>query len=263
MSCYEWERGQVLLPQAAVTPLKKVLRVHVNREHEQAVKLANEFYAYSKGTRSRKLFLERLSTWQVSKARRDRYGHPVHDPIVRGVRDLLEDSVGGRYIRDPERTPHKLTVAEISKRFPKATNKTNKFRVRCHEGCEAGIIELDGRTLSWECFENNHATERFHEAPIVVEMFKQLKRVQWTRDTGGRSWGSNEYADEARRDDGYAADLAQETWGPVGEQYRADQMGVSLQKYRKTQAEHKRQSARYGIYGRIPGAATYGYGGRW
>jgi hypothetical protein len=107
-------------------------------------------------------------------------------------------------------TDRKRPKAPKKKDFPKATKATASFRV----GYEGNIhLNADKRVVTWVVSENNHAVDRAHEEPMARVFWRALRNVNWTRGTGGRLWGSDEYADDADRACGYGGDMTKEAWG--------------------------------------------------
>lgn len=104
----------------------------------------------------------------------------------------------------------KTTKLPKKKDFHKATTATTSFSV---SGGEAYIqLDADTRTVTWEVSENNHAIEYANDDPMARIFWAALGQVNWTRGTGGRLWGSNEYDRDAERDNGYSRDLTKKTW---------------------------------------------------
>lgn len=107
-------------------------------------------------------------------------------------------------------TDRKRPKTPKKKDFPKATKAVTHFRV----GYEADIyLNADRRVVTWEVPENNHACDTAHEEPMAAVFFRAIGAVNWTRGTGGRLWGSDEYRDDANRESGYGGDMVKETWG--------------------------------------------------
>lgn len=228
MSCYEWETGEVLLPAGAVPTVKKSLRDVTNALHETAQRAAHTFWEqYAQRTRSTRLYNERLEAYlhlsESSSRSHGFYSVPEH-PSGLDEESLVE--LHHLLVSVAER-PHKLTSAEVAQAFPKATNRALNFDV----GHEA-TISIRGRTLRWHVNENNHAVDRAHEHPVMRTLFTALNRVKWTRGTGGTSWGSNEYADDAAQSDGYNPLSTTSSYGPLGEQAKANEVGLTLARYR-------------------------------
>lgn len=207
MSRYDWESAEFVLPSAAVPAVKKALRDATNLLHEQAKTQAHAFWAQHKTTSSRR-YQERLHEWVQSFYRPTSYNSHIHqfcgpaglnESVICSIHMLLDDH---------SQRPHKLTVAELSQYFPKATNRTTTFPIG------EGAIVIDGRTLRWQIGENNHACDKAYSHPVMKALMKALDAVKWTRGTGGRSWGSDEYAIEAARDHGYDPVSTKREWGP-------------------------------------------------
>lgn len=254
MSCYEWERATLTLPSAAVAPLKKALRDHANDFHAkvraEAVRLHKSF-----GTRSLTKYRKALSeaeraSWDKPEPVRSSFyaspppapGTAVPDSMVQSVAFDVLRSILWAVERDGA-TLRQPTVADVEKVAPRATNRTTCFSVHSRRGGHEATISFDGRTVTWDVGENNHAVEHAKEAPLAVLFFQELDKINWTRGTGGAGVGNNEY----NRDDEYAgggANYTTFTYGPLGDEVKAREMGLSLAKYRKMKAESERQTYR-------------------
>jgi hypothetical protein len=113
--------------------------------------------------------------------------------------------------------PHKMTLKEIEKYFPRANTSSKSFTVG------EGWISLQGRVLKWHTGHNKNVVERFYQHPLAQALNMALRAVKWTRATGGHSWGSDEYAEDAARDYGGNPVHTADSWGPLGERHlRAD-----------------------------------------
>jgi hypothetical protein len=107
-------------------------------------------------------------------------------------------------------TPRKTPKTPKKKDFPKATKAATSFSV----GGEAHItLNADTRVVTWEVYENNHACDHAAEEPMAKVFWRAISSVNWTRGTGGRLWGSDEYRDDANREHGYSGDMTKRTWG--------------------------------------------------
>ena len=215
MSKYGWERAAITLPSVAVAPLRATLNTYTNTLHAKVVATIHEFWAKSaKQTRSSKLYTERLNIFidalykANSASSRSIYNWSPRsagaytDEQVSQIKWMLEGAA---------QKPHKLTLAEISKTFPKAINRTTSWSV----GLEAGI-SLKGRVITWFTGDNNHSVETAHEEPLAGIFFGFLSKVKWTRGTGGVGTGNDEYNEESR-EAGRGANYITFRYGPLGD----------------------------------------------
>lgn len=223
MSCYEWERGTITLPAAQVAPLKRMLREAVNDLHEKTRAEAVRRHK-SANTRSVDEYAKRLKidTWGGFGKQ-----NTMLDATVYAVlQHVWSEAKNGR-------TPlHVPTVADVSRVVPKLTAKANAFPVIGLWGFHAASITFEGRRVTWDVDENNHAVDSAHEAPLAKDFFAALDRVNWTRATGGYGVGNNEY----NRDDEHAGGGGNYTtfrYGPLGEAQQAQQMGMTVAKFRE------------------------------
>lgn len=71
------------------------------------------------------------------------------------------------------------------------TNKTTSF-----EDDDWSIsFHRSSNTVEWDVDDNNNAVDRARRHPVGLELFDQLAKVKWTKDTGGHFSYNNEYSD--------------------------------------------------------------------
>jgi hypothetical protein len=232
MSNYEWEHAELVLPSAAVAPLKKLLRDWTNELHEavraEAVRMHKEV---AKGTRSARLYRERLEAEDHAYRERSRYRPPeARAEMVRAC----ARAVLGHMVSHAERqgaATHQPTVADVDAVVARATNRTDDFAVLRAAGCQQATVRFQGRALTWHVPEGNHAVDEAHSCPLGQVFFAALDKVAWTRGTGGAAAYNTEYA----RDDcspGGGANQVSFEFGPRGEEARTQEMGMTLARYR-------------------------------
>lgn len=91
----------------------------------------------------------------------------------------------------------------------------------------------DGRTVTWDVGENNHACETAHEHPVARAFFGALNRVSWTRGSGGTIVGNDEYNRDADYEGG-GGNYVTSRFGPLGkeESGRRSRRSTSLASWR-------------------------------
>jgi hypothetical protein len=142
----------------------------------------------------------------------------------------------------PAPTPHQPTVADVSKVIAKATNRTVSFPLFGDDGYSEGSISFEGRAVTWDVPENNHAVERARSTEIAGLFFAALNKVAWTRGTGGAMWGNSEY-NEGPHGHGRGADYLGDTYGPLGDEAKVGEYrrnGFSAKQAREMLAASKR-----------------------
>lgn len=244
MSCYEWERGTIVVPSAEWAGLKSTIRTAFNtrqrKRHEDAVLLYEAVLKHAKGIRD--------VNWRIAG---DKATKELHDRIP-GVWELLSDvfaskgkRVDGRWV-DPfsitgsAGRPNKPTKAM----FPEAGNRTNRLEV------DHGSIGFDDakRTLEWDVREGNHAIEDAYRDPVTIAMLRALATVKWTARSGGVFYSANEYD----------RDAGMESPGAGGSRI--------TRRFGKAEEEHRKELASFGRRSgpspRPSGGAFSSFGGR-
>jgi len=194
MSCNEWEKGQWTLSVAEFRTFRNRMADDFNRLQEKA---------FSDAKRIRDEVLRRVK----GKRNPDEVHYAFHEVCSSSadqdrIYDVIFYKKGEKLVRP--RNPQK-------KDFPKVAR--SKF-TGCNVGYDASIsLDPKTRVVVWEVSENNHAVDRSREHPLGNAFWRNLGMVKWTRGTGGRLWGSDEYRDEANREHGYGDDNTKDTWG--------------------------------------------------
>jgi hypothetical protein len=198
MSKYEWERGEIVIPSKEWAGFKKALRAAFNKIQTQAFADAKRIYEglMAKAKGRRKVDRQEWEDWFDALATKrvwDRYtgyrgpGAPIQSyDAIRSVlqipRLLYPSNLEGEKITRPVR-PKK-------KDFPLANGKTRHF------DSDDGMVILGddkSRTVVWDVGENNRACDHARSHPMGQAFFALLDKVRWTRGSGGKIIGNDEY----------------------------------------------------------------------
>lgn len=201
MSRYEWEEGEFTIPAAEWSRVKKDIRSRVNDASARSYVIAEDIYKSVTSIRPK----------------------IVGDAAYRKASDILRIRYQKR--DDSDDILYKLfrgsdtTIARPAKKdFP--IYKTADTHLS--EGACSVHFDNDTRTIKWHVHENNHACERAREGALGSALFSVLSTVKWTRGTGGRVWGNDEYnADSGRNGAGCGGCYEKETYGPQSKTSKA------------------------------------------
>jgi hypothetical protein len=195
---WEFEAGEFTLPYAEFAKVRK------------AVELADK-------AMKEKAFLHTQTFWKGLTARQktniNEYAK-AQDAFVTGLRstdtetrDLAEHLTGAYRMQGK---PRRVLPADMD--YP--TNRTLSFG-----SGEFGMsFNKETNSVDYSTAQNRHVIEAAHSTGIYGALMKSINGMRWTRNTGGRIWNDNEYADESRREQGYASDLTSYACGPIGAQ---------------------------------------------
>lgn len=214
MSCYQWERGSVLIPSAEWAGLKRRVRTAYNKRQEKlydaAVKVWKRLKKEGKGERhSVKSNLWRIAHKTRIKNQWARYGYRTRSLVDSEIRTIQKSILRSRSDRSKVYKPRK-------KDFPKKTNRDTSFSYG-----DAGFrFDNDSRTLHWTVMENNRAVERAHDHPLTRALLRSLGQVEWTRNSGGVFYGNDEYHRESGGPGG-GANYVTHRFGPRGKKVAA------------------------------------------
>lgn len=217
MSCYEWERGTIIIPRAQWASFRKGLLTKWN-EH-QAAYLSEAKRAYAR----------------VKDATKGKRGAKRQQAIKASLEDACRRRIIGGYGGsevDPDKyyrlsnvllqwagydKPRKLTTPK-AKDFPK---------VAVSKSCTLNLVDADvtfdndTHSVTWEVDENNHACERARRHWFAEALFQALRHVTWTRGSGGKIIGNNEYNRDAGSEGG-GGNYVVDTYGPETKRSRRD-----------------------------------------
>lgn len=187
-------RGEYKLPAAEVSKFRKRMNDGA-KAHRSSLKGDVEL-ALEKGWAT-----EEPWGWSLSRDARRRLPHwnEDHRSLLEAVKDRAP---GGK----------KVTVADLDRIVPKPTNRTTSW------GGDLGGVRLDpkSRTVSISV-EGNHAVDDMGGEWWCKPYNEAMKRVAWTRSTGGFSRYTDEYALDAAMEGGGGDPVTtQDFRGPLG-----------------------------------------------
>lgn len=238
MSKREEEQGTLVLPSAAVIPLRRALVEAMNAQRQRARDWAARAYAHLQsqdGQAQRQAINQALRTGpdarpsaddllgEVVRRVNNARGEPG-EPVFQAARLLLPFAP---WPRPANPRPRRLQAPK-KKDLPPLPAQTWQFQ---DEGA-AVRIDPEKRTLSWEVDRSNRAVEHAWAGPLGRALQAALDKVEWTRATGGVFRYADEYADEAAMEHGGNPVRISRAFGPLGEEEQARAMGVSLARYR-------------------------------
>lgn len=170
MSCYEWSRGDIVLPSAEFAPVRLHLQQAMTKKYESMFAATQQFWsaltsrqkadigAYKQALASRRF--EEETTW------------------------MLEP----KYMAD---RPRRVLRSDID--WP--NNRTVVF----HERELTISFDRKTRTVTYDVAENNHAREHASATVLSQQFYERMSKVKWTHGTGGVILGNDEYHREAER----------------------------------------------------------------
>lgn len=216
MSCNEWEEGTIKLPTAEFARVRKALEDADRTRKERVFAQTQVFWKGlpRKAQTNPKEYESAAYDFTEKLGRstsRDRYGYQSDGPDA-DLADDLRDALQLPYAWDPATQkrvdPKPKRVLPADMKYP--TNRTTTFHAD-----DASIYFTKDTSTAWSVGENNHAVEHAREQPIAQVFFDELRKVRWTRGTGGIITGNNEYNQE-NREAGGGGNTTNQGLGPVG-----------------------------------------------
>lgn len=168
MSCYEEAAGTIKLPAREAATFRRDLAAEANRIHERRRGLAREVYEALKG-----------------RKHADLYGAVYEYLSHRGL------------ARDVDWAFEAITRADRPGRAlaPRKPKRVAARRVELRG--EDFAIVAEGREVRIRVFENNHAVENAEADALFAAAIRRLRRVRWTRGSGGTVLYQSEYTRDA------------------------------------------------------------------
>ena len=197
MSCYGWESGSIFIPTSQWAGFKKAIRDAVNSQTDKDFALVTRVFEETLKAGKGKRKFDFDAACQII------LDSPAYDKLSHGVIYRLFPTKGGAGVKP---------VRPLMKDFLKLTNKTNRID---NDDCTVTFNDKT-HTVAWSVHENNHAVEDARESILGQAFFSALRKIKWTRGSGGELVGNDEY----NRDDcssGGGANHITSHYGPVGE----------------------------------------------
>ena len=189
MSKYEWERGTIVIPAKEWVAFRKTVIKAWNASEEAKLETATRAYEAAKAAAKGKRGAKRSEA--IEAALRDAcsryyrsYGYgggrrEVDYELLYEVKHLVGDSK----LTKPKKKD--LDILPISK----------SCQIRFDDTRIA--LSNERRSVTWDVDENNRACETAHEHKVSKALFAALGRIKWTRGSGGRIYGNDEYNRES------------------------------------------------------------------
>lgn len=236
------ERGTLTLPSAAVVPLRNALVDAINKQREEWFGLAVKVHAHLKsdaGTGDRKVLSSLLRGKQVEG---------LHcrsaDDFVSSLADKMAPKPQSRYGRaegddesyerswrvarllvtpaTPDGAPRKIQAPKKKDLPQLLQSKTWEFS----SGECSVSISPKTRSLEWSVSEGKNAVDHAWESLLGRTLAAELKKVTWTRGTGGAFNYTDEYASEGAMEHGYSPISISHAFGPLGEREQEYRSGI-------------------------------------
>ncbi len=247
MGHHNEERASLILPAAAISPLRKALIAAQNAEREKEFDIASRVFAYLQEVDPKTGRKERMNALKAILRKGDTYKNrqEAHDFLFKAMDALNgtpQDSYGWNYRPNPNlwsydqrsaaadfliphtfgKNPLKL-VTPLKKNVQKLPATTLAFN---DTNC-CLVINPEKRTVEWDVDRAKNAVEDAHASALGKAFLKELETVKWTRGTGGVFRQSDEYSEDAAMDHGHNPVRISHHVGHLGEQIFTDEHGYN------------------------------------
>jgi len=196
MSRYDWESGTVKFSVKEWTQFKRKFREGYNKlQDREKADATRHWEQYKKG----KLPVPHSNP--TFENEQQRFWKIWNNWVLTNT-DPNRPDVG---MWQPRSRPRKPT----RKDYPLANNQRTEFNFE-----EASIIfRITTREVHYFSGENNHQVEYARHDPVGQLFFRLLKEVRWTRGTGGRFVGNDEY-NQQETGEGQGSNYCTANYGP-------------------------------------------------
>jgi hypothetical protein len=172
MSCYEWAEGTIKIPTREWSSFRKQIISIQNSYLDSAYMHARDIYAEAKAAFKGKRDKRPMITFVFERIYSLKY--PEH------IRDLISSSL----IEFQPDWSRKLVLPK-KKDFQKANLKTTDYG--------NFVFDHDEKTVTFIVEENNRAVDLAFKNPFNKAIFTLLDNINWTRGSGGKIIGNDEY----------------------------------------------------------------------
>ena len=234
----EEERGSLVLPSAALAPLRKALVTALNAEQDRTFEIAKAVYDRLQEpdpvTGRKETFNAikaelRKDSWQARhKAQEllseviDKINGPIREtnswyqsaPTNQWTHAQRDEAIDFLvpYQQNPK---ERKVVTPLKKNLHKLSADTLQFDA---SGEASLTINPTTRTVEWDVSRGKNNVRDARETTLGKTFFAFLEKVTWTRGTGGVFRESDEYAEEAAMSHGGNPVSISQHFGPLGEE---------------------------------------------
>jgi len=200
MSCYNWEKGTIVIPKKVWPTFRKTI---IKAWNDRQDWLFNKAKACLAALRTLGKGKRNFNYWRAWD-----YGYAVAPDLCYQDRQQIGTMI---FKNSKPRAPQKKM---LNKRL---ISKGTELPLG-----DGSFISLNDEhhLVVWSVSENNHACENAREQHISQVLFRELDKISWTRGTGGKIIGNDEY----NRDNDYVgggANYIKADYGPHVKKARA------------------------------------------
>jgi len=187
MSKYEWERGTIKIPTKEWSKFRTALIKTHNELQLSKLEKAKRLHAKAKEAIKGKRGSKRQ---EALRAFEDRHHRDY---------EVLHLVIGHKIDREKRQNTLSLKLLPKKKDF-KVLPTSKDATLDAGDGCI--ILRNKERTVTWDVGENNRACEDARSHPMGRKLFELLGRITWTRGSGGKIVGNDEYNRDSDYDGG-------------------------------------------------------------
>lgn len=213
MSKSEWEAGSIVIPAAAWPTFRRTLIEKWNAEQDRLLALAQTMRGEVEKAAKGKRGFDRAG-WLCTRMNAGHWGEngasarsDDYEEVLRliGLQPTYSGPNGSWTTPTKTRAPKRKDL----KILPVSRGATLDLG--------EATIHLDDkeRTVSWRVSENNHACDCARSLPMARALFGMLARVEWTRGSGGKIVGNDEYNSDSEYEGG-GSNYVTAAYGPLG-----------------------------------------------
>lgn len=240
------EKGTLTLPSAAIVPLRNALVSAINEQRVQWLELATKIHTHLRsdaGAEDRKTLAKLLRGKPTDQA------YSLEDFIDKKIAQFETksnwDHWNRRHTNGLNRTDESERNYAIWRMLftqPKVAGELRKIQAPKKKdlppllasktwafgNSECGVsIDPKARTLRWSVPEGKNAVDDAWASLLGRTLNEELKKVKWTRGTGGAFNYTDEYQSDGAMEHGYNPISISQAFGPLAEAERDHRSGLS------------------------------------
>jgi len=205
MSCNEWESGKIKLPAKVYNKFRKQLMEFWNAcEEEKFVSAVHAWQALKDAKLTTSAALKKAGHLDVAHGLMSVLGCSEDFADEMGYLFNEMSYAANRKAGNTYSNPRSWKLLKPTRKVMNfLTNKDRRFESSGWGEWMICFID-DDKSVTWSSGENNHAVEFAHSHKVVKQFFSMLNRVEWTRGSGGKIVGNDEYNQESEYEGGGA-----------------------------------------------------------
>lgn len=233
MSKNEYENGKYKLPTANYSAFKKELVTCYNNIQIQYFEIANQIHEKLSTD-----YKEQIKT--LLKTVKNESDGRYNQVFLNLINDICwkELDKRNRSIEDSYIVVELLISRNQNERYKIKKPKKSEIKIAKNDVTHISegefFISFKKPEVTYDIPEGNRSVENAHRTTLYKTFYNALKKIEWTRNTGGCGHYDDEYSQDADRENHSShRSRVVGAFGPIGDFEHAYNSGLSLKEYKK------------------------------